>query len=341
MPVHVVVGGQYGSEGKGKVALHFARQFGIKAAVKVSGTNAGHTVYDAQGNKHIFRVLPSACVLPGVYAVISAGAYFQPRLLLEECERVNFPMDHLLINPMAGVITDEIQAEEKATDLRERIGTTNSGTGLATYHRVALDGKFVAARDIPELQHFIYNTTAIMRNWLNDGADIMIEGAQGFGLSLYHTPVFPYCTSRDTTASAFVADAGLSPLDVQNIIMVLRSYEIRVGGNSGPMYKEITWDEVSRRAGKKCFEMTSVSKTVRRVGEFDSLLVHRAYQVNKPNIVVMNFMDYIKEDAGVVENMMGPRRLEFIKWVERETKCKITHVGFDGDDVRTVEEATM
>lgn len=342
MPVSIVVGGQYGSEGKGKVALHFAKEFNVTAAVKVSGTNAGHTVYDTNGNKHIFRVLPSACILPNVYAVIAPGAYFQPKLLLDECSRVNFPMDHLLINPNAGIITDEIQDEERDTDLRQRIGTTNSGTGLATYHRVAMDGKFVAAKDIPELRPYIFDTSIIMRNWLNVGKHILIEGAQGFGLSLYHTPCYPYCTSRDTTASAFLADAGLSPLDVTNVIMVLRSYEIRVGGNSGPMYKELDWDEISRRAGKPCLEMTSVSHTVRRVGEFDSKLVKNAVRVNKPNIVVVNFMDYIAEQGKPVDfKGLGPDRLHFLDWIERETRCKVTHVGLDGDDIRTVQEAAF
>lgn len=247
---------------------------------------------------------------------------------------MNFPMDHLLISPNAGIITEDIEAEEKGTSLKEQIGSTTSGTGLATYHRAALDGKFVAAKDIPELLPYVVNTDIIMRNWLNAGEHILIEGAQGYGLSLYHTPQFPYCTSRDTTASAFVAEAGLSPFDVENIIMVLRSYGIRVAGNSGPMYKEISWDEVSRRAGKRCFEMTSVSKKVRRVGEFDSKLVKNAVRVYSPNIVVMNFMDYIAEDEPCYKKSgIGPNRAKFIAQVERDTKCRITHVGFDGKDV--------
>jgi len=63
---------------------------------------------------------------------------------------------------------------------------------------------------------------------------VIIEGTQGFGLSLLHAADYPYVTSRDTTAAAFVSEAGLSPLDVDDIVLVLRAFPIRVGGNSGP-----------------------------------------------------------------------------------------------------------
>lgn len=78
MPVSIVVGGQYGSEGKGKVVHHFAKEFKVKAAVKVSGTNSGHTFIDEDGKAHIHRVLPSASTLPGVHSIIPAGAVFDP-----------------------------------------------------------------------------------------------------------------------------------------------------------------------------------------------------------------------------------------------------------------------
>lgn len=341
MPVSIVVGGQYGSEGKGKVAHYFAKQFNAIAAVKVSGTNSGHTVYDGGGRPQILRVLPSPSLIPGMYCIIAPGAYFQPKLLMEEIERVHFPKDHLFIHPNAGIITEEIEQEEKWTDLRDRIGSTLSGTGIATYHRIMNDGKFVRACEIPELDNYLTDTTKIMRRWLNADRHIIIEGGQGFGLSLLHTQHFPYCTSRDTSASAFLADAGLSPFDVKNVIQVLRSYEIRVAGNSGPMKYETDWDTVTQNAKSDVpiTEITSVSKKIRRVGYFDPELVRQANMVNKPNIVVMNFMDYIPEEADVVGSFLGRNRLAFLDRVREDTGCAVTHVGFAGDDVRTVEEA--
>jgi adenylosuccinate synthase len=64
MPVSVVVGGQFGSEGKGKVALELARLRGAAAAIRVGGANSGHTAIDATGKAHVFRHLPTAALLP-------------------------------------------------------------------------------------------------------------------------------------------------------------------------------------------------------------------------------------------------------------------------------------
>ena len=62
MPVTVVVGGQFGSEGKGKVAHFLVRHTGASVAVRVGGPNSGHTSYDDRGEPHIFRQLPTASV---------------------------------------------------------------------------------------------------------------------------------------------------------------------------------------------------------------------------------------------------------------------------------------
>lgn len=340
MPVSIVVGGQYGSEGKGKVARYFAEQFGAFATVKVSGTNSGHTVYDQNGEPQILRVLPSPCVIPGMKCVISAGAYFQPHLLLEECKRIRFPLKDLFIHPNAGIITDELESEERWSGLCERIGSTNSGTGIATVHRILNDGGFVRACEVPELDNYLVDTVSLMRGWLNEGKHIIIEGGQGFGLSLLHTKWWPYCTSRDTSAAGFLADAGLSPFDVENVIQVLRTYEIRVAGNSGPMGRETTWEQVTKDAHSSIpiCEWTSVSKKIRRVGYFDYDLVRQAVRVNRPNITVMNFMDYIHDGNPYTSDGIGPNRRAFIYTVEEETGCKITHLGFNGRDVCPLAE---
>lgn len=335
MSVSIVVGGQYGSEGKGKVSHYFAKKFGATVCVKVSGTNSGHTVYDAQGVPHILRVLPSPCLLPGMRCVIPAGAYFQPELLFQECKDVGFPLENLYIHPNAGIITPENEREERWGALRERIGSTLSGTGAATCHRIMCDGEFTRACELPELDTYLVDTTIFMRKELNRGEHIIIEGGQGFGLSLFHTPCYPYCTSRDTSAAAFLSAAGLSPFDVANVIQVLRTYEIRVAGNSGPMRQETTWEQVTKDAQSETpiSEYTSVSKKLRRVGYFDYKLVTNAVRVNKPNITVMNFMDYIAEEPGYGPREIGPWRARFLQRVASETRCKITHVGFAGDDV--------
>jgi adenylosuccinate synthase len=110
-----------------------------------------------------------------------------------------------------------------------------------------------------------------------------------------HSKYYPYVTSRDTTAAAFVSEAGLSPLDVDDIVLVLRAFPIRVGGNSGPLPSEIDWDSVTSESGEQTpiLEHTSVTKTVRRVGRFDPDIVRQAIMFNQPTGIVLNHLDYI------------------------------------------------
>jgi adenylosuccinate synthase len=134
-----------------------------------------------------------------------------------------------------------------------------------------------------------------MRDHLTAGRRIIIEGTQGFGLSLLHSQYYPFVTSRDTTAAAFVSEAGLSPFDVDGVVLVLRAFPIRVGGNSGPLPNEIEWDKVTRESGNQIpvVEHTSVTKTVRRVARFDPDIVRKAIMVNNPTRIVLNHLDHI------------------------------------------------
>ena len=62
MPVSIVVGGQYGSEGKGKVAHFLAGRPEASVAIRTGGPNSGHTVVE-DGRRHVFRCLPTACLI--------------------------------------------------------------------------------------------------------------------------------------------------------------------------------------------------------------------------------------------------------------------------------------
>ena len=81
---------------------------------------------------------------------------------------------------------------------------------------------------------------------------VCLEGTQGTGLSLYHGS-YPYVTSRDTTVSGCLAEAGIPPGKVRRVVMVCRTYPIRVespdGSTSGPMSQEISLDAISERSG--------------------------------------------------------------------------------------------
>ena len=108
MPVSVVVGGQFGSEGKGKVALEIARRSPDPVVVvRVGGPNSGHTAYDLAGRKHVLRQLPAGCIDRGVDVVLSAGSYIDVGVLMSEIEQLDYPRDRIRISGHARLVTDE------------------------------------------------------------------------------------------------------------------------------------------------------------------------------------------------------------------------------------------
>jgi adenylosuccinate synthase len=294
MGITIVVGGQWGSEGKGKVAHRYAKSNKIPFVVRVGGSNSGHTVIDDAGKKHVFRILPTAAIEENVTCILPAGAYIDVNILKREIDDVALQDERLKIHPNAVIITDEMIANEVADTLSDSIGSTNSGTGAAVIARIKRKKDFCFAKDEPSLSRYVCDTTKLLREALDVGRDILIEGTQGFGLSVLHSDTYPYVTSRDTTAAGFLAETGLSPLDVSNVIMVIRSYPIRVGGESGPLPNVITWAKVTEQSGskKELVEFTSVTNKIRRVAEFDPAIVKCAIQANKPNIIVLNHCDY-------------------------------------------------
>jgi adenylosuccinate synthase len=163
---------------------------------------------------------------------------------------------------------------------------------------------------------------------LNKGENVVIEGTQGFGLSPINSTFYPYCTSRDTTAAGFLMETGLSPFDVENVIMVIRAFPIRVGGNSGPLQNELGWDEISKTSGANIdlTEYTSCTQRIRRVGGFDAEIVKKAIEVNNPNIIVMNHLDYLDYCCNNC-SVLSDKIINYIQNVESSINSKIDYAG--------------
>jgi len=208
MPVTVVVGGQFGSEGKGKVAHFVAREMDASVAIRVGGPNSGHTVINPSGDRLILRQLPTAAILPNVTCSLGAGSYIIPELLFQEITLTGVDKDRLFIDPHAVVITDEELRSERESSLRQNIGSTQSGTGAAVLRRISRSGVVFAEND-ERLKPFVRSVTSFLRDQLTKNKRIILEGTQGFGLSLLHSSYYPVVTSRDTTASGFLSEAGL------------------------------------------------------------------------------------------------------------------------------------
>jgi adenylosuccinate synthase len=328
MPVSVVVGGQYGSEGKGKVALHIAQQSRARAVVRVGGPNSGHTGVDQTGSIWVFRQLPAASLALDSTVVLPAGSLIDPDILLAEVRQLDIEPGRLIIDSCASVVLPRHRSEEEEEHLVESIGSTGSGTAAALRERISRNSKHVLAGDYPPLKPFTRPFVAgLLREFLNHQERIVIEGTQGFGLSLWHGTAYPHATSRDTTAASFVAESGLAPQDIDDVVLVIRSFPIRVGGNSGPLENEIEWSTLAAEAGlpPDYVELTSATKRVRRVARFNPEIVRRAIVVNQPHRIVMNHLDYI--DPGAPSHGLGPRGRTFLAKVEDAIERGIDLVG--------------
>ena len=326
MSVTVLFGGQFGSEGKGKTAHYFAKNERADYCVRVGGPNSGHTVYRG-GQKIIFRLLPTGVIEDHVTAVLPAGSYINLSILREEMNLAAVTEDRVLIDDNAVIISDEFIAAERQSNLRRDIGSTESGTGEAVMARIKRKkGVKLLAKDFCELR--TCDTKKILRDACSTGKKIIAEGTQGFGLSLLHAKEYPYVTSRDTSAAAILSECGLSPFDVENIVMVIRAFPIRVSGDSGDLPNEINWDILRNELGKTedMTEYTSCTNRIRRVARFDVDVVVRSIICNRPNVIVLNHLDYVDDHVHDLP-VVSKKCEEFISMVETQIGQSVSYVG--------------
>lgn len=330
MPLTVIVGGQFGSEGKGKATSHLALRDDVDIVVRCGGPNSGHTV-DFCGQRYELRILPAGFINQRTRLLLATGSLIDPEILLTEVKMTAVDPKRVGVDRHAGIITGDYAEQEGKLFLRDRLGSTLSGTGIGVANRSLRDPEFKLAKDVPELRSFVTDVSAEVNKALDKGGKVIIEGTQGFGLSVYHSPYYPFATSRDTTASGFLSEVGISPRLVTDIVMVIRTYPIRVPGNSGPLANEITWDEVRKMSGypTDIREFTTTTKKLRRVGLFDLALVQRAATVNRPTKVALHGADYLSyhNKSALQFSHLDSNTLAFIDWLETSLGVHVMLIG--------------
>lgn len=329
MSITVVVGGQFGSEGKGKVVSYLCKKNEFDVVVRCGGPNSGHTI--TYGDEQIvLQSIPAGVVNEKTKLLLATGCLIDLEILFREIEVFKINPARLGIDENAVIIEEWFKNEE--LELKKTIGSTGSGTGIAVAKRALRDKGLRLAKNIPELKDYLVCTSNEVMNYHLDGKKIAIEGTQGFGLSVYHSPYYPKATSRDTTASGFLSEVGISPLEVSKIIMVLRTFPIRVEGIvSGSLPKEINWETIQKESGYPydIREFTSVTKNLRRVGRFDSEIVKKAISVNRPTEVAMmgsDYLDYKNKGIEHFDNLTQQTKV-VIDRIEKELGVKIIFIG--------------
>ena len=341
--VDCVVGLQWGSEGKGKVVAYLTDEY--NAMVRSGGPQAGHTFYH-NGIKYVNRQVPCGVINPDCKLYLSANSLINLEIFAPELSRFSIYPDRLMIDTHAMVVSDEHVQMEKKASLKEKLASTLEGVGAAQSEKIWRRAKLFDSYAVedPELYFFCNDTVQAINEQIENGHPVLLEGTQGFGLCL-NFGSYPFVTSRDVTSSALLSDAGISPAHHNQTIGVMRTYPIRVGGNSGPASSdEISWEEITRRSRSPnpILEYTTVTGRVRRVFEQSYDVVGRAIIVNKPDQIALMFLDYINyDDFGKTEfDQLSSESKQYIDSLEERLGVPITLIGTGHKEKHMIDRRT-
>lgn len=320
MTVTILVGGFFGDEGKGKIVAYLAKTDRPALIARGGvGPNAGHTV-QGKGFREGLRMVPSGYVHEKARLLVGPGVLVDPRLLVEEAERLRL-RKRLGVDRRCAVIEERhIAAEEAEEHLAETIGSTKTGCGAANADRVFRRARL--ARDVPELEEFLADVPAEIHRARARRKSILVEGTQGFGLSLYHG-TYPYVTSKDTTASQVAADVGLGPTQVDEVVVVFKAFPTRVG--PGPFDTEMEEAEAARLG---LVEFGTVTGRKRRAGRWDPRMARAACLCNGATQVALTGLDRVDPKCRGVSKWeeLTPRARDFVRRAERDAGVPVTLV---------------
>lgn len=333
MSVTVVVGAQWGDEGKAKVIDLLARETSVVARYQ-GGHNAGHTVVVGT-EKYALQLIPSGVLYDHVTPVIGNGVVVDMPTLFAEIDRLEsrgISCSKLKVSSQAHLIFPWHQSFDAISEgnLGEnKIGTTLKGIGPAYADKARRVGIRVGAcvdlisfaeqvrqRALIEndgvihaggerldveaiveqfvvfakrLQPYITDTIGLLHDAVEDGQDILLEGAQATFLDLDHG-TYPFVTSSNPTAGGASVGSGLGPRLLDRIIGITKAYTTRVG--SGPFPTE-TLGEIGEKLVDIGREFGTVTGRRRRTGWVDCVMLRHAVRVNSLTELALTKLDVL------------------------------------------------
>lgn len=325
MPATILVGGFWGDEGKGKIVSHLAFSDKPKIIARGGvGPNAGHTV-EAKGKKYGVRMIPSGFVYPDAKLLIGAGVLVNPNVFLKEVESVGIS-DRVRLDKRCSIIEEvHINADKGDSHLKDKIGSTGTGCGPANRDRVMRVAK--QAQEIEELSGFITDVPLEVNEAVDRGENVLVEGSQGFGLSLFYG-TYPFVTSKDTTASMMASDVGIGPTKVSEVVIVFKTFPTRVG--AGPFPTEMSQEEAEKLG---IIEYGTVTGRRRRIGYWDGEYARYSAMINGATQVAITGIDKLeKECYGATEwTQLTKKAKNFIEKVEDDVKVPVTMISTGPD----------
>ncbi len=322
----IIVGIQWGDEGKGRIVDLYARDYDIVCRFG-GGDNAGHSIHVGD-RKIALRIVPSAVLqehcelfIGGGTVVSLSGLYGELQSLAE----IGVDTSRVRISDRAHVVFPYHAAADKVAEEARgayAIGTTGRGIGPAYGDKVARTGitfgdlvreetltRRLQERGASDLLGVTMQAAEALRSHIVDGVDylhgalatgkrILMEGAQGSLLDVgYGT--YPYVTSSHTIAGGACIGLGIGPTAIDRVIGVVKAYCTRVG--AGPFPSELS-DEVGERLRSSGGEYGVVTGRPRRCGWFDAVAARYAARINGLTSVVVTKLDVLTgfERLGIV-----------------------------------------
>lgn len=332
----MLVGALFGDEGKGKIAAYLSFVKSPSYLVRTGAINAGHTVVH-QGREYKLRAIPSGAVTyRGGKAGIAPGALISIDVLAREVQELNLSREQVLVDERTGIITEEhIKREMEDEYLSKKIGSTKTGVGAAMSDRVMR--KLKLARDYKDqIERFatLVDLPSLLYDAIDSYKEVHVEGTQGYGLSLFHG-TYPYVTSRDVTASAVLSEAGLSPSDVTDVVLVTKAFVTRVG--EGPLNGELTEEEAK---AKGLIEYGTVTGRMRRVAPLEENLdlLRRAARANGATKLALTKVDILfpKAKGATRWSDLPQEAKSWILDIEKEAGVPVCYVGTGPEALETV-----
>ena len=310
----IVVGAQFGGEGKGKICSSLSWLGNVDISCRSGGVNSSHTVMTGDREFRL-RMVPAASVIrPEIVIVYGAGSLLHIPTLFEELDQLGINPDLVRIDPNAGVVDEQTTLQQRQDNRYQMIGSTLTGTGYASAKRCKRELKL--AKDYPELLPMISEIPEWLDEQLRIGADVILEGHQGLGLSNYHGD-YPYTSSRDCIATALMSEVGIGLQHDISVILVVKVFPTRNHNGKLP-------NEMAQRSAEllgireKGGGSWGIADNTRRVGGIDYAAIKRAVALNHPTYIAMTGMDYLDSDLRGSNNKdsISDEIAEFVRNVE-------------------------
>ncbi len=332
----IILGMQWGDEGKGKIVDLLCP--GFDGVVRYQGGhNAGHTV--RFGDRHFsLHLIPSGILHPEMRCVLGNGMVVSPPALFTELDRlaaagVEIGGRLLVSNRAHALLPWHVELDQAREQARgaQAIGTTSRGIGpayeakaarfgvrlgdlagedlherlMAEHRRVAAELASLGAppaTPVAELEGqcggwarrlapLLWDTEVLLSEWLEEGASLLFEGAQGALLDLDHG-TYPYVTSSSSTAGGACTGSGVPPTAIDGSIGVLKAYTTRVGGGPFPTELEDAAGEYLRERGN---EFGTTTGRPRRCGWLDTVVARHARRLNGTGAIALTKLDVLDE----------------------------------------------